>query len=174
VNGTKRIRLSRLFIVALAVCGVCVLPLGAQQKTDAAMKGKTRQYYVAADELDWDYAPSGIDQMMNMPFEGVAKSYMEHGAHRIGHIYKKAIFREYTDATFTTLKPRPAEWAHAGILGPILRAEVSDTIRILFKNNGTHPYSMHPHGVFYEKASEASPSMPRAGSTSSARRVSRA
>ena len=46
------------------------------------------------------------------------------------------------------------EWEHTGILGPILRAEVGDTIRVVFKNNATHPYSMHPHGVFYDKDSE--------------------
>ena len=41
-----------------------------------------------------------------------------------------------------------------GNLGSDLRAEVGDTIKIIFRNNGTHPYSMHPHGVFYEKDSE--------------------
>jgi FtsP/CotA-like multicopper oxidase with cupredoxin domain len=138
-------------------CILLVLPLGAQQKPKpAAHSGKVRMYYVAADELDWNYAPSGKNEITGMPFEGVAKSYMEHGPHRIGSVYRKAIYREYADATFTKLKPRPAEWEHAGILGPILRAEVGDTIKILFKNNGTHPYSMHPHGVFYEKASEGS------------------
>jgi FtsP/CotA-like multicopper oxidase with cupredoxin domain len=143
------------FILLFAACGLCVLPLvGGEKNEEAAAKGKIRTYYVAADELDWDYAPSGIDQMMGMPFEGVAKSFMEHGAHRIGRVYKKAIFREYMDETFTKLKPRPAEWEHSGILGPILRAEVGDTIKVIFKNNGTHPYSMHPHGVFYEKTSE--------------------
>jgi FtsP/CotA-like multicopper oxidase with cupredoxin domain len=142
-------------IILLAICGLCAPSFAAQQDNGGAPpNGKTRTYYVAADELDWDYAPSGIDQMMNMPFESIAKSYMEHGPHRIGHIYKKAIYREYTDATFSVLKPRPPEWEHAGILGPILRAEVGDTIQIIFKNNGTHPYSMHPHGVFYEKESE--------------------
>lgn len=132
------------------------LPIVAAQSINdhSPSVGKLRTYYVAVDELDWDYAPSGLDQMMNMPFEGMANFFMEHGPHRIGHIYKKAIYREYTDATFTTLKPRPAEWQHAGILGPILRAEVGDTIKVVFKNNGTHPYSMHPHGVFYEKSSE--------------------
>ena len=103
----------------------------------AAPKGQIRTYYVAADELDWDYAPSGIDQMMNMPFESIAKSYMEHGPHRIGHIYKKAIFREYTGATFTVLKPRPPEWEHAGILGPS-SAPRSGYDQDHFKNNGTH------------------------------------
>lgn len=141
-----------LVFVAGAVC----VPAVAGQANDerAAGGGKVRTYYVAADELDWDYAPSGIDQMMNMPFEGMAKFFMEHGPHRIGHVYKKAIYREYTDATFATLKPRQPEEQYLGILGPILRAEVGDTIKVVFKNNGTHPYSMHPHGVFYEKASE--------------------
>jgi len=143
-------------IVAAIAAAAMWLPLAAHQPNEerAAGGGKVRTYYIAVDELDWDYAPSGIDQMMNMPWEGMAKFFMEQGPHRIGHVYKKAIYREYTDATFTTLKPRPAEWEHAGILGPILRAEVGDTIKVVFKNNGTHPYSMHPHGVFYEKASE--------------------
>ncbi len=155
MNWYPKVSLFKGVGLALVIFGLCVLPLAAQQKSGSApAQGKVRQYYIAADELDWDYAPSGRDQMMAMPFESVAKSYMEHGPHRIGHVYKKAIFREYTDATFTKLKPRPPEWEHAGSLGPILRAEVGDTIKILFKNNGTHPYSMHPHGVFYEKASE--------------------
>ncbi len=42
------------------------------------------------------------------------------------------------------------------MLGPAIHAEVGDTIQIFFKNNGTQSYSMHPHGVLYEKASEGS------------------
>ena len=146
-----RIRLSLYPLAVVLLTAVCVAA------TDAAPHGKLRQYYIAADEIEWDYAPSGIDQMMGMPFHGIAKDFMESGPHRIGHVYKKAVYREYTDATFKTLKPRAPEWEHLGILGPLLRAEVGDTIKILFKNNGTHPYSMHPHGVFYEKASEGTP-----------------
>ncbi len=111
----------------------------------------------SADEVDWDYAPDGVNKMMGMKFEGYSKIFTERGPHRIGSVYRKAIYREYTDETFTQLKPRPAEWEHAGILGPILRAEVGDTIKILFKNNATRPYSMHPHGVFYDKDSEGAP-----------------
>jgi FtsP/CotA-like multicopper oxidase with cupredoxin domain len=125
--------------------------------TPCAAQGKVRTYYVAAEEVDWDYAPSSIDQITGQPFEGIAKSYTERGPHRIGKVYRKAIYREYTDATFTKLKPRSAQWEHAGILGPILRAEVGDTIKVVFKNNASRPYSMHPHGVFYQKASEGSP-----------------
>jgi hephaestin len=35
-----------------------------------------------------------------------------------------------------------------------LRAEVGDTIKVVFKNNLHFPVSLHPHGVFYEKDSE--------------------
>jgi FtsP/CotA-like multicopper oxidase with cupredoxin domain len=118
--------------------------------------GKTRTYYVAADEVEWDYAPDGVNKMMGMKFDGYAATFMRPGAHSIGKVYRKAIYREYTDPTFAKLKPRAPEWEHLGILGPVLRAEVGDTIRVVFKNNATHPYSMHPHGVFYDKASEGS------------------
>src|SRR5579863_6232944 len=122
-----------------------------------AEAGQIRQYYIAVDELDWNYVPTGKDGMMGMAPMGYAKFFMTRGPHLIGPVYRKAIYREYTDATFAHLKPRSASEAYQGILGPVIHAEVGDTIHILFKNNGTHPYSMHPHGVFYEKASEGSP-----------------
>jgi manganese oxidase len=72
----------------------------------------------------------------------------------LGRIYQKTVFREYTDATFQTLKPRAPEWEHLGMLGPLIRAEVGDTIEVVFRNNAKHPHSLHPHGVFYDKRSE--------------------
>ncbi|MGB0034563.1 MAG: multicopper oxidase domain-containing protein, partial [Candidatus Acidiferrales bacterium] len=127
--------------------------LGAGQAS-SDLTGKTRTYYVAADEVEWNYAPAGMDKMMGMKFEGFGKVFTERGPHRIGTVYRKALYREYTAATFTEIKPRAPEWEHTGILGPILRAEVGDTIRVVFKNNASRPYSMHPHGVFYHKDSE--------------------
>jgi len=122
----------------------------------SSAEGQTRTYYVAVDEVDWDYTPLGIDGMTGKPFDHMSAMYVESGKHQIGRVYRKAVYREYTDATFTTLKRRTAEWEHLGLLGPCLPAEVGDTIKILFKNNGTESYSMHPHGVLYEKASEGS------------------
>lgn len=115
---------------------------------------KIHTYYVAADEVDWDYSPGKLDQMTGKPYEGLAKAFTERGPNRIGTVYRKAIYREYTDATFTKLKVRAPEWEHQGILGPILRAEVGETINVVFKNNASRPYSMHPHGVSYKKDSE--------------------
>ena len=74
-----------------------------------APAGNTRTYYVAADEVQWDYAPSGRDEAMGMEFDDIGKSFTESGPHHIGHINKKAIYREYTDATFSTLKKRSPE-----------------------------------------------------------------
>lgn len=119
--------------------------------------GKTHTYYIAADEVEWDYAPAGRDMVRDKPFSPMGSIFVENAPNRIGKVYRKAVYREYTDATFTALKTRPPEWEHMGILGPLLRAEVGDTIRIVFKNNATRPYSMHPHGVFYTKSSEGVP-----------------
>jgi FtsP/CotA-like multicopper oxidase with cupredoxin domain len=115
-----------------------------------------RVYFIAADEVDWDYAPSGRDQMMGMAFDETARVFVERGHDRIGKVYRKAVYREYTDAKFTTLKTRSKEWEHLGLLGPLIRAEVGDTIKVVFKNNAGRSYSIHPHGVFYDKNSDGS------------------
>lgn len=116
--------------------------------------GTTRIYYVANDQVQWDYAPSGRDEAMGMEFDPIAKGFAESGPHQIGRVNKKAMYREYTDATFSTLKKRSPEDAYLGIMGPILRGAVGDAIKVAFRNNATHPYSMHLHGVLNAKDSE--------------------
>jgi FtsP/CotA-like multicopper oxidase with cupredoxin domain len=135
---------------------MCVFAALLLFPTLASAEGKTRTYYIAVDEIDWDYTPMGMDHMMGMAPDKNSKMYFESDKHQIGRVYHKAIYHEYTDGTFTTLKKRTSEWEHLGLLGPVLHAEVGDTIQIFFKNNGTQSYSMHPHGVFYEKSSEGS------------------
>ncbi len=144
----------RFLAAALITVGTMCLAEGTAQPSPTGSESRIRTYFIAADEVDWDYAPGGVNKMMGMKFDGYSKVFTERGPHRIGTVYRKALYREYTDATFTNLKPRAPEWEHTGILGPILRAEVGDTIRVVFKNNATHAYSMHPHGVFYDKDSE--------------------
>lgn len=78
-------------------------------------------------------------------------TFVSSGPNRIGRIYKKAVFREFTDSSFTHLKPRDREEEHLAILGPFIRGEVGDLIRIVFKNMASRPYNMHPHGVLLEK-----------------------
>ena len=44
---------------------------------------------------------------MGDAFDTRAQIFLERGEDRLGKVYLKAIYREYTNADFTTLKPRP-------------------------------------------------------------------
>ena len=66
--------------------------------------------------------------------------FFDQGAERIGGKYWKALYVEYTDHNFTKRKDK-AE--HLGFLGPIIRAEVGDTIEVVFKNNVIIPFSFY-------------------------------
>ena len=131
-------------LAQLAATPVAPQTRGDREATDA----RVRTYYVAAEETEWDYAPLGIDIMTGQPFEGTSAAYTQPGPNRIGHIYRKAIYREYTDGTFAIRKPRAQQDDYLGLLGPILRAEVGDTIKVVFKNNASRPYGMRAPDVF--------------------------
>ena len=146
-TSTRRLAL----LASLLACAFWTAP---SARLVAAGGGVTRTYYIAADEVVWDYAPSGANVAEGRPFNAFEKPWMEAGPNVAGRKAKKALYREYTDATFTTLKPRPVEWEHLGFLGPLVRAEVGDTIKIVFRNNAKFAAAVHPHGVFYNKDSE--------------------
>uniref|UniRef100_A0A8B9SSC2 Coagulation factor V n=1 Tax=Anas platyrhynchos TaxID=8839 RepID=A0A8B9SSC2_ANAPL len=105
-------------------------------------RGNERRYYIAAKEVCWNYA-------------GFKKSTMNDKACKDGATYK-VVFQRYTDSTFTTLQDEGEYEEHLGILGPVIRAEVDDVILVHFKNLASRPYSLHAHGLFYEKSSEGS------------------
>lgn len=63
------------------------------------------------------------------------------------------LYREFTDETFSQEKAHPP---HLGFLGPVIKGEVGDTIRVHFKNMARRPFTVHPHGLFYSKAAEGS------------------
>jgi manganese oxidase len=120
----------------------------ARPRTKAVDTGVVRTYYIAADEVHWNYMPT-------------PPVYLLHGENEVvpaqppkTNTYLKAVYHEYTDATFTTLKPRSPQWEHLGILGPLIRAEVGDTVKVVFKNNTGLICTMHTHGLEYAKDSE--------------------
>ena len=141
----------------LVLAGLAASTLALSAQAPAAHAGRTRVYYVAADEVIWDYAPDSMDVIRGEPWDSVSAPMMVEGPRQMGSRVMKAQYREYTDSTFTTLKPRSPRDAYLGLLGPVLRAEVGDTIRVVFRNNTRFPVTMHPHGVFYDKASEGAP-----------------
>ncbi|XP_023054197.1 hephaestin isoform X9 [Piliocolobus tephrosceles] len=117
--------------------------------------GATRVYYLGIRDVQWNYAPKGRNVITNQPLDSdiVASSFLKSDKNRIGGIYKKTIYKEYKDDSYTDEVAQPA-WL--GFLGPVLQAEVGDVILIHLKNFATRPYTIHPHGVFYEKDSEGS------------------
>jgi len=157
-----RVSLS-VFVVVAAITAAACYSVSAPGTPASAASGQTRTYYIAADEVPWDYVPGGMDMIKGTPFtqlgffKGGLPANKPPVSKPVSTKYIKALYREYTDNSFKTLKPRAPEWAHLGFLGPLVRAEVGDTIRIVFRNNGNRPYSMHPHGVFYNKDSEGAP-----------------
>lgn len=102
----------------------------------------TREYWISAEKVDWDYAPSGENQMhpeMGMGIWGYQTTY------------KKYRYLQYSDASFSQPVEQPA-WM--GMLGPQIRAEEGDTIKVHFYNKADKPLSIHPHGVHYDKNNE--------------------
>lgn len=126
-----------------------------------------RVYYVQAEDVEWDYAPKGINVCENRAFNNdelifVQKRFqveLQDGtmANGIGSKYQKTRYFEYTDATFTTRVKRSAHMQHLGVMGPVLRARIGEVIVVHFRNLAKEPTSMHPHGVFYTKAHEGAP-----------------
>jgi hypothetical protein len=108
----------------------------------------TRHYYIAAENVTWDYAPGGRDLIhggvIPLPFTSQTR-------------WPKTRYIEYTDATFSQRKPQP-DWL--GILGPVIRAEVGDVIVVDFFNRTQIPHSIHPHGVRYDKDNEGAMYLP--------------
>src|SRR5215468_7990704 len=111
---------SRWMTLAVALAA---LPVAAEP---ALAQGQTRHYYVAAEEVMWDFAPSRKALIHGHgPSDAIPKPWA-------GNTRKRKVrYVEYTDATFTTRKPQP-DWL--GILGPIIRAEVGDTVIVHFWN----------------------------------------
>lgn len=122
------IRVLRLFFVLLLISPVTL--------------AATRTYYIAAEDVTWDYAPSGRDLLGGRAIPAPWAGHTQ---------WKKTRYIEYTDDTFTKPKPQPP-WL--GILGPIIRAEVGDEIVVHFLNRSRNPHDIHPHGLRYDKDNE--------------------
>ncbi|XP_053551468.1 ceruloplasmin-like [Bombina bombina] len=106
----------------------------------------TKTYYIAAEEVEWDYSPNRTWEHEMYMMEDVSPGdvFLNKGEKFIGSKYKKAVYQEYTDKTFTKRKEKKE---HMGILGPLIMANVGDKIKIIFNNKASRPYSIYAHGV---------------------------
>ncbi|KAM6353490.1 coagulation factor VIII [Alca torda] len=112
-----------------------------QVRSFAKEKPVTWTHYIAAEEMDWDYAPVkpvSLDR-------NITSRFLEAGPQRIGSKYKKVMFVEYEDATFK--KRKVSDQMDKGILGPVIKGEVGDQFKIVFRNLASRPYNIYPHGL---------------------------
>ena len=81
---------------------------------------------------------------------------MAQGRNRIGSIYKKAVYREYTDRTFSRRKRgvKGSRDEHYGLSGPPIRAQVGEHVVVVILNKASRPYSFLPNGVSITKDNE--------------------
>ncbi|MCC2275243.1 multicopper oxidase domain-containing protein [Streptomyces sp. ET3-23] len=145
----------RRFVTWAAALGgglAAAAPAHALSRTEGE-RSRTRVHYIAAETVTWNYAPQGRNLVAARSFNSSERVVACTGDNRLGPVFEKSRYREYTDDTFT----KPADRGHApytGLLGPVIRAQVGDTITVVFRNNTPFPASMHPHGVFYSKGDE--------------------
>ncbi|XP_054642968.1 coagulation factor V isoform X2 [Dunckerocampus dactyliophorus] len=108
------------------------------------------KYYIAAEEVFWDYAPEMPDHID----ESYKSQYLQQSSTRIGGKYKKAVYTLYNNESFTERIESKQKKSELGILGPVIRAQIRDVITVVFKNMASRPYSIYPHGLTIEKSEE--------------------
>ncbi|KAA8593122.1 hypothetical protein FQN60_018577 [Etheostoma spectabile] len=123
-----------------------------QRRMTIEQKRHSREwtYYIAAEEIIWDYAP-------NMPEhidEDFTLQYLRQSPKRIGGKYKKAVYTLFNNESFTERLESKQRKNELGILGPVIKAQIRDVIKIVFKNMASRPYSIYPHGLTIEKSDE--------------------
>jgi len=126
------------YVIRIFIMTVFAIAAGFSSAAQAAV----REYWVAAEKTEWNYAPSGKNQIN--PEDGL-------GVWGRKVVYTKYRYIGYTDGSWSTPLPQPESM---GILGPQLQAVVGDTIKVNFLNKTDRPLSMHPHGVLYDKDNE--------------------
>lgn len=110
------------------------------------VQAAVQEYWIAAEKISWNYAPSTRNQIDPDAGLGVWGESLK---------YTKYRYIGYTDSSFSVPLAQ-AEWM--GILGPQIRGVVGDTIVVHFLNRTDRSLSMHPHGVLYSKDNEGADS----------------
>ena len=137
--------MKRQYTILKVMAGALLL----QAMMGGAGAAANRNYYIAAEDVVWDFAPSGqnLIHCMDMPTPCPIPAPWTNS-----HTFNKVRYIEYTDGTFSLPKPRP-QWL--GVLGPIIRAEEGDTVNVRFCNHSNKgSFGMHPHGFRYTKDNE--------------------
>jgi manganese oxidase len=140
-------RNARAWAGALTLAFGALLLAGAASAT-APAKGRTLDYWVAAVPVSWNIVPNGRDAIMG---DEVPLS---------DSVMSTVVYRRYSPHWKKPEPNAPRDSADGLLIpGPLIKAQVGDTIRVHFENMDTlrgAPHSMHFHGVHYEPSSDGS------------------
>ena len=128
---------NRAFILIFFVIGIF---------SSFQVQASVREYWIAAEKVSWNYAPSARNQIDPDAGLGVWGKSLK---------YTKYRYIGYTDNSYAVPLSQD-KWM--GILGPQIRGVVGDTIVVHFLNRTDRKLSMHPHGVLYSKDNEGADS----------------
>ncbi|NXO23659.1 HPHL1 protein, partial [Cisticola juncidis] len=111
-------------------------------------RGAMRLFYIAAEEVEWDYASnkSSVPKIYNI------SSYEERCRRENGFLPLSSCWESIQLSCAVHSSKREGKAALiTGIfclnLGPLLHAEVGDSVLIVFKNKASRPYSISAHGI---------------------------
>jgi manganese oxidase len=128
------LRLPRL-VARAALVAACALALAP-----AVASARTVHYWVAAVPRPWNIAPNGKDAINHTPVD----TLQSHISTVVYQRFSRGFGRRLSNDS-------------AGLAGPLIRAEVGDTIKVHFRNlDLDNPHSMHFHAVRYAPGSDGS------------------
>ena len=97
--------------------------------TVLAKASTANEYWIQAEQMKWDIVPKGRDQMMGKDIRGKTT-------------FKAWGYRPYSANFAEPLGP-------AKVPGPLLEANVGETVTVHFRSKLSTPVTMHPHGLQY-------------------------
>ncbi|NXE75769.1 HPHL1 protein, partial [Cochlearius cochlearius] len=103
--------------------------------------GAMRLYYIAAEEVEWDYASNK---------SSAPKIYNISSNEESLRVWRKTMAPFPGQAVESLIKFRKAALITSVScfnLGPLLHAEVGDSVLVVFKNKASRPYSISAHGI---------------------------
>ena len=118
--------------------------LAPEARPPAAPTGHVREYWVAAVPVSWNVEPNERNAIEGDTFT------------RPQTVFRTVVYRQYTKDFARGIRNAPGD---EGIQGPLLKADVGDTLLVHFRNLDTltnSSHSMHFHGVRYRFGSDGS------------------
>ena len=113
----------------------------------AAAAPRVREYWVGAVPVTWNLVPNGRNAIENERYT------------RDQTVFRAVAYRAFTPRWRSLLPRGQRVRDEFGLIGPLIRAQVGEEIRVHFKNFDTEfdrPHSMHFHGVHYPIGSDGS------------------